>query len=92
MTRDPFEPRHEPAKSIYLAFQAEAEKRKGRTPEQWSEAEVNAVLAEANRQSDLRDLRPVTREQVERAQIYASGSADYGLTWTMQVIRAMQRS
>lgn len=53
---------------------------------------MTAVLTEANRQSDLLDLRPVTREQVERAQIYASGSADYGLTWTMQVVRAMEKN
>lgn len=91
MTRDPFEPRHEPAKSIYLAFQTEATKRGGRTPDQWSEAEISAVLAEANRQSDLLDMRPVTREQVEQAEIYARGSADYGLTWTVQVVKDMEK-
>jgi hypothetical protein len=88
--RDPFEPRHEPARSIYRAFQREAEGRKGRTPEQWQEAEITAVYVEANRQSDMLDLRPVTRDQVARAETYARGSIDYGLTWALQVVREMQ--
>jgi hypothetical protein len=90
MQSDPFEPRHEPARSIYLAFQAEAAKRPGRSVEQWQEAEITAVYVEANRQSDMLDLRPVTRDQVERAETYARGSIDYGLTWALQVVREMQ--
>jgi hypothetical protein len=91
MTRDPFEPRHEPARSIYLAFQTEAAKRPGRSVEQWQEAEIQAVFAEANRQSDLLDLRPVTREQVERAETYARGSIDYGLQWALAIVNEMRR-
>jgi hypothetical protein len=90
MPRDPFEPQHEPARSIYLAFQAEAAKRAGRSVHQWQEAEITAVYVEANRQSDMLDLRPVTRDQVERAETYARGSIDYGLTWALQVVREMQ--
>lgn len=91
MTRDPFEPRHEPARSIYLAFQAEAAKRPGRSVEQWHEAEIQAVFEEANRQSDLLNLRPITREEVEGAEISARGSADYGLQWTLAVVKEMRR-
>jgi hypothetical protein len=40
---DIFEPRREPARSIYLAFQAEATKRKGRSVDEWLSAEREVV-------------------------------------------------
>ena len=48
---DVFEPRNEPAKSIYLAFQAEATKRKARQVEEWVKAERAAVHRECLHQA-----------------------------------------
>ena len=86
---DPFEPRHEPAKSIYLAFQAEVEKRRGRTVEQWVSAERGAVLNAATRLATERGLRIPSLSDVERAERAAYGSVDYGLKWARGVARAM---
>lgn len=71
----------EPLRSIYDAFQAEAAKRKGRSFEEWSLAEMNAVhQAALTASSDPQfKLVPPTMEKVWAAKIYARGSADYGL-------------
>lgn len=90
--RDVFRPRMEPHRSIYDAFQAEAAKRKSRSVEEWIQAEINAVhQAALAASSDPRfKLKAPTMDMVRSAEIYARGSADYGLKWTCQLIRSMQ--
>ncbi len=55
---DVFEPRREPARSIYKAFQAEARKRKGRSVDEWITAEREAVYREAVSQAQKHNLTP----------------------------------
>lgn len=90
--RDVFEPRDEPAKSIYLAFQVEAAKRHGRALEEWIEAERTAVHQECRRQAESRSLKVPTIEEVAAAERYARGSIDYGTTWAYQLVRMMTRA
>lgn len=87
--RDAFEPRNEPAKSIYLAFQVEAAKRHGRALEEWTEAERTAVHQECRRQAECRGLKVPTIEEVTATERYARGSIDYGATWVYQLVRTM---
>ena len=87
--RDIFEPRHEPARSIYLAFQAEAAKRKGRPVDAWIKAEREAVLRECAHQAQMRGLRAPSMDEVTAAERYAQGSADYGAKWAYQLVRVM---
>lgn len=86
---DPFEPRHEPARSIYLAFQAEATKRKDRPFEEWVKAEREAVLRECALHAHKLGLRAPTMDEVTAAERYAMGSIDYGAKWTYQLVRVM---
>ena len=88
---DPFRPRHEPARSIYDAFQQEAMHRRGRSVEEWSAAEVDAVLKAANDYAKANGLPPVSRQDVERAERYARGSIDYGAKWAYAVTEKLQR-
>ena len=80
---DPFEPRNEPAKSLYLAFQAEAKKRKVRsvdgkfrTVEEWVAAERDAVFRECLMQAEKLNLQAPTIEQVASCERYAMGPVD----------------
>lgn len=88
---DIFRPRHDPARSIYDAFQCEADKRKGRTVEEWMTAEREAVFREATHQAQKLGLRPPTIAEIISAENYASGSADYGAKWAYGVAEAMRR-
>lgn len=81
--RDVFEPRHEPARSIYLAFQKEATKRAAKTVEEWTRAEIEVVHAEAAAQATRHKMRAPTITEIERAERYARGSVDYGLKWAL---------
>ena len=87
--RDILQPRREPARSIYEAFQAEAEKRPGRSFEEWQAAERDAVYREAAHQAQKLGLRCPTIDEVEAAARYASGSIDYGAKWAYQVTNIM---
>lgn len=89
---DVFRPRMEPHRSIYDALQSEAGKRKGRAFEEWARAEMNAVHKAALMASSAPQfkLKRPTMEMVKAAEIYARGSADYGLKWTCELIRRMQ--
>lgn len=91
MTFDPFRPRSEPARTIYDAFQAEAENRNGRPPEEWIEAERLAVLKAAQEAAPKYGLRAPTLKEVATAERYAMGSIDYGKTWAHQVVDAMRK-
>lgn len=89
---DPFRPRLDPHRSIYDAFQNEAAMRKGRSFEEWSKAEMDAVLHAAKKVAADQSFRLATPtiEMVAAAEVYARGSADYGLKWTCELIRRMQ--
>lgn len=89
MKRDIFEPKREPALSIYNAFQKEAAERKRRTIEEWIDAERNAVHRESVHQAQRLGLRVPSMEEVMRAERYAVGSADYGAKWAYGVVDAM---
>lgn len=86
---DIFQPRNEPALSIYNAFQDEAKKRKGRSVNEWVSAERNAVFREAVHQAQKLGLRVPTMGEIEAAERYAMGSADYGSKWAYGVVDAM---
>lgn len=89
--RDIFQPKHEPARSIYSAFQNEAKKRKGRSVEEWLTAERGAVLREATTQAIQMGLRAPTMYEVVRAERYATGLIDYGAKWAYGVVEAMRK-
>lgn len=75
---DIFRPRHEPAKTIYDAFQAEAEKRPGRSFQEWTKAELEVVWRTARDYAQQHGLRVPLMSEVERADRSASGHVDYG--------------
>lgn len=87
---DIFEPKHESARSIYLAFQTEAAKRKERSVEEWIKAEREAVFREAVHQAQKLGLRAPTIAQVIDAERYAMGSIDYGAKWAYCIVKIMQ--
>jgi hypothetical protein len=89
--KDVFEPRHEPARSLYLAFQTEASNRKERSVDEWMAAERNAVFREANHQAQMLGLRIPTMDEVISAERYAVGSVDYGATWAYRIVEVMQK-
>lgn len=88
--RDPFAPRHEPARSLYEAFQAEARLRKGRPLEVWIEAERHAVWRAACEYAQQHGWPEPALAQVESAERYAKGSADYGAKWAYTLERSMR--
>lgn len=90
--RDIFQPRHEPARSIYEAFQNEATKRKGRSAEEWQAAEREAVFREAMIQAARLGLRVPTMDDVVSAERSAMGHIDYGAKWAYGVTEAMKSS
>ncbi len=90
--RDIFQPRNEPAKSIYEAFQSEATKRKGRSIDEWMSAEREVVLREAAIQAARLGLRVPTMDDVVRAERSASGSVDYGAKWAYGITDVMKSS
>jgi hypothetical protein len=90
--QDIFEPRREPARSIYLAFQAEATRRKGRSINEWSTAEREAVFRESTYQAQMLGLRVPTMDEIVGAERYACGSVDYGAKWAYCVVNAMRRA
>ena len=90
--RDIFQPRGEPARSIYRALQAEAEKRDCRSPKEWMEAEKNAVHREAVYQAQNLGLKEPSMQQVTDAERYACGSVDYGAQWAYRVVEAMRET
>ena len=90
--QDIFKPRHEPARSIYEAFQREASKRKGRSIEEWTSAEREAVLREATSKAQQMGLRVPTMDEVVQAERCAMGHVDYGAKWAYRVTEQMKSS
>jgi hypothetical protein len=90
MKEDIFRPLHDPARSIYDAFQAEATKRKGRSVEEWQTLEREAVLNAAVYQAHILGLNIPTIADVLNAETSAMGHCDYGSKWAYGVVRAMK--
>mgnify|MGYP001612654306 CR=1 FL=1 len=88
---DIFQPRYEPARSIYEAFQAEATKRKGRNVQEWQAAERDAVYREAAHQAQKLGLRRPTMDEVVSAEQSACGHADYGAKWAYRITEVMTK-
>lgn len=89
---DPFAPRSEPARSLYCAFQDEAAHRRGRSVEEWTLAELNRVHTEVLRQAEIHQLRPLTLDEVKRAEACARGHIDYGSKWALGLVERMTRA
>jgi hypothetical protein len=89
--QDVFEPRYEPAKSIYLAFQEEASKRSGRSLDDWISAERDRVFKEATHLAKIHGLRAPTIREVLEAESGARGHIDYGAKWAHYVVASMRR-
>lgn len=87
---DVFRPSHEPAQSIYDAFQKEAEKRKGRSVEEWIAAEHQAVLLAATSQAQILGLKVPSNEDVSKAELCARGHVDYGAKWAYGLVSLMR--
>lgn len=88
---DIFRPRHAPAQNIYDAFQREAELRRGRTIDDWIQAERNAVYHAAVEQAQKHNLRIPTMEDVVGAENQAMGHTDYGAQWAYRVVEKMRK-
>ncbi|MGH8465707.1 MAG: hypothetical protein ACRER5_16310 [Pseudomonas sp.] len=90
--RDVFRPKHEPARSIYDAFQNEAAKRDSRPLHEAFEAESHAVWKAACESASIHGLRPPTLAEVDDACTYASGSIDFGAKWAFAIVDVMNRN
>ena len=90
--RDVFRPTREPARTLYDAFQREAEKREGRDFEDWHSAEMNAVCNAARQYAQSHGLTVPTFEQVCDAEVSACGHVDYGSKWAYRVAEMMQNA
>lgn len=88
---DIFRPHFDPARTIYDAFQAEAEKRPTRTCDEWIEAERQAVWRAARDYAQQHGMRVPTMAEVESAEQYAMGHVDYGSKWSYGVVEAMRK-
>lgn len=88
---DDFRPHQIPAKMIYDAFQEEAKKRKGRTVDEWMNAERHAVLLAAEKVSKQFGFPAPTFTDVCGEETSASGHIDYGSKWAYGIINLMKR-
>lgn len=89
--RDVFRPRHEPARTLYDAFQTEAEKRPGRSYEEWVAAEREAVWRAAKDYAQQNWLAVPTLDAVTAAERQAFGHTDFGAKWAYAVADVLQR-
>ncbi|MDY0748992.1 hypothetical protein SNE35_31125 [Paucibacter sp. R3-3] len=67
----------------------EAAKRPGRTVEQWTTAEVNAMWAAARDFAEQHGLRVPLLADVVRVERQACGHCDYGSKWALYVTGLM---
>lgn len=85
---DVFIPRHEPARTIYNAFQDEATKRKDQND--WIEKERQRVWVTARDCVQMYGLKVLTIEEVQRAENLACGHTDYGAKWAYGIVAMMK--
>ena len=86
-----FEPRNEPARTFYWAFENEAKNRKDKDPAEWILAERMAVYNAALEFATDTGLEPLTLKEIEYAETYACGHCDYGATWAYRVVELLKR-
>lgn len=84
--RDVFEPRSEPARTLYRAFQEAAAQRTIDTSGRWHLNELHAVFIAANVWAFAHGRSPVTMETIIEAETYAAGHADYGAKWAYRIV------
>ncbi len=87
--KDIFRPRSEPARTLYDAFQAEAEKRDGRSFEAWSIAERKVVWREAKKYAEQHGLVAPTLNRVKLFEDMACGHTDFGAKWAYGIANDM---
>lgn len=75
--RDVFEPRWEPARSLYKALKQEMTNRDKCKGLEWIDNERNAIFNTAMKISEGSNYRTPTLEDVVRAEISARGHTDY---------------
>ena len=80
-----------PERTLYDAFQAEAEKRGDRTVEEWLIAERQAVWSAARDYAQAHNLRVPTIAEVQTAESYARCYAYYGSKWALYVAECMRK-
>lgn len=85
---DLFRPHHEPARTIYDAFQEEAKKRKDH--KDWIERERQRVWTTARDCAQMYGLKVLTIEEIQRAENLACGHVDYGAKWSYGVVALMK--
>lgn len=87
----PFCPSSQPAQAIYDAFQAEAVHRRERKLDDWIRCEREAVYRAACLCAEQHGLAKPTMQDVEPAERYALGSADYDAKWAYGLAAHMTR-
>ena len=85
-----FEPRTEPAKSLYEALVEEMSKRHGRPLDEWMSAERSAIHECARRLAPSLGLREPTLKEVLVAETLACGHVDYASKFAYGVADAMR--
>ncbi len=83
--KDIFRPTRALPRALYDAFQKEADKREGKTVEEWIRNENMAVWKAARDYALAHELKPPTMQQVVDKSHYASGHIDYGAKWVYGV-------
>ncbi|CAN7744385.1 hypothetical protein LJR118_006702 [Acidovorax sp. LjRoot118] len=73
------------AEVIERAFRREAQLRKGRTVDEWHQAEVEAVWTAASDFGQQNGLRTPSIEEVSAVERLAFGHSDYGAKWALYV-------
>jgi len=91
MMLDFFRPHTEPARTLYDAFQAEAEKRPERTCDEWIAKERMAMWHVATSYAQRHGLHMPTLDEVTLAERLACGHVDYGAKWAIGVAEAMRK-
>lgn len=89
---DLFQPRSEPAASIYKAFQEEAKHRRCRTVEVWIQKEREAVLHACQTYAQQHGLRAPTMDEVISIEMSACGHVDYASKWALRLQEIMLRN
>jgi hypothetical protein len=86
--RDIFRPKNEPARSIYDAFQKEAQHRD--TCSDWIKNERRAVYKAVVDCAQKYGLKVPTMEDVVKGENLALGHTDYGAKWTYYLVNIMK--
>ena len=82
---DSLRPRTEPARTLYDAYEKEAERRHGRGAQKSVLAEREAVWSAAIDYANRRSLRAPSKTEVSKAEVLARGHTDYAAQWARNV-------